>query len=98
MVMVSEWGAISSLPKPTRLPIMIAPTRPAMPALMWTTVPPAKSSAPHWNSRPASALTSASLASATVLAAASVAPATAFAAAATVSGPAQYQTMCAIGK
>jgi hypothetical protein len=47
MVMVSECGGVASLPKPTRLPIMRQPTRPAMPALMWTTVPPAKSSAPH---------------------------------------------------
>ena len=46
-------GAIASLPKPTRLPITYAPTRPAMPALMCTTVPPAKSSAPHCQMRPA---------------------------------------------
>src|SRR6195952_1263078 len=34
MVMTSECGDISSLPKPTRLPTQIAPTRPAIPALM----------------------------------------------------------------
>src|SRR5690606_37893934 len=39
-----------------------------------------------------------SFACAAVLAAASVAAATAFAASPTASGPAQYQTMCAIGK
>ena len=31
------------LPKPIRLPMTSASTRPAIPALMWTTVPPAKS-------------------------------------------------------
>ena len=36
-------GRMAILPKPSRLPTMIARTRPAMPALMWTTVPPAKS-------------------------------------------------------
>ena len=46
-------GAIASRPKPTRVPITYAPTRPAMPALMCTTVPPAKSSAPHCQMRPA---------------------------------------------
>ena len=46
-------GAIASRPKPMRLPSTYAPTRPAMPALMCTTVPPAKSSAPHCQSRPA---------------------------------------------
>ena len=47
MLKVSECGAIRSLPKPMRLPSSSAPTRPAMPALMCTTVPPAKSIAPH---------------------------------------------------
>ena len=37
------WGRMATLPKPTRLPMTRARTRPAMPALMWTTVPPAKS-------------------------------------------------------
>ena len=36
-------GRIGSLPKPLRLPITRASTRAATPALMWTTVPPAKS-------------------------------------------------------
>jgi hypothetical protein len=47
MFMVSEWGGINSLPKPMRLPTRSAPTRPAIPALMCTTVPPAKSIAVH---------------------------------------------------
>ena len=34
-------GRMASLPKPSRLPITSASTRPAIPALMWTTVPPA---------------------------------------------------------
>ena len=34
-------GRMASLPKPSRLPITSTSTRPAMPALMWTTVPPA---------------------------------------------------------
>ncbi|MCY1379546.1 hypothetical protein D9M69_672740 [compost metagenome] len=51
-VSVIECGAIMSLPKPVRLPTMIAPMRPATPALMCTTVPPAKSSAPIPKSRP----------------------------------------------
>ena len=37
------WGFIGSLPKPLRAPTTRARTRPATPALMWTTVPPAKS-------------------------------------------------------
>ena len=36
-------GRIATLPKPRRLPTTRARTRPAIPALMWTTVPPAKS-------------------------------------------------------
>ena len=52
-----------------------------MPALMCTTVPPAKSSAPFWNRKPA------------VAAAAAPAAASVYA-----SGPAQNQTMCAIGR
>jgi hypothetical protein len=35
-----------------RLPIMMAPTRPATAALMCTTVPPAKSRAPFCHSQP----------------------------------------------
>src|ERR1700740_1585991 len=97
--MVSECGALSSLPEPVRLPIKSAPTRPAMPALMCTTVPPAKSIAPFLKIHPASALTSASLASAAVFAAASdPAAAIALTASEIASGPAQYQTICAIGK
>src|SRR5205807_342224 len=46
-------------PKPTRLPSTQAPTSPATPALMCTTVPPAKSSAPQRQMRPPVALTSA---------------------------------------
>ena len=45
-------GLNASLPKPTRLPIIYAPTSPATAALMCTTVPPAKSSAPCVASRP----------------------------------------------
>src|SRR6185436_14702466 len=98
MVRTSECGGISSLPKPVRLPTQSAPTRPAMPELMCTTVPPAKSMAPQMNTLPASPMTSSSLACAAFLAASSVAAASAFAAASIASGPAQYQTMCAIGK
>jgi len=47
------WGDIASRPKPIRLPARYAPTRPATPALMCTTVPPAKSSAPHCQRKPA---------------------------------------------
>src|SRR5689334_22422076 len=39
-------GGIGSEPKPMRLPIQSAHTSADMPELMWTTVPPAKSSAP----------------------------------------------------
>ena len=65
---------------------------------MWTTVPPAKSIAPHWKIRPASARVSSSLACAAVFAAPSAAAASALAAASIASGPAQYHTMWAIGK
>jgi hypothetical protein len=68
-----------------------------MPELMCTTVPPAKSSAPHWLARPALACTVAKAASAAFLASPDAA-ATAFAAATSAPGPAQYQTMWAIGK
>ncbi len=56
MVSVSECGVIDSRPKPMRLPTMKAPTRPATAALMCTTVPPAKSSAPHCQISPALAV------------------------------------------
>ena len=70
-----------------------------MPALICTTVPPAKSIAPFLKTQPASALTAASFASAAVFAAASLpAAAIALTASEIASGPAQYQTMCAIGK
>ncbi len=36
-------GRIGSVPKPLRLPMRSASTSAATPALMWTTVPPAKS-------------------------------------------------------
>src|SRR6516165_2901894 len=45
-VSVRLCGAIASLPYPMRLPSISAQTRPEMPALMCTTVPPAKSSTP----------------------------------------------------
>ncbi len=60
MVMVSECGAIDSRPSPMRLPMTYAPTRPATAALMWTTVPPAKSSAPCCHRKPALLVTVAS--------------------------------------
>src|SRR5688572_19010585 len=53
MVMGRLCGVSASRPKPMRLPTTYAPTRPATPALMCTTVPPAKSSAPHCQMRPA---------------------------------------------
>ncbi len=39
--------------QPLRLPSTIASARPAAPALMWTAVPPAKSSTPSFASQPA---------------------------------------------
>ena len=68
-----------------------------MPELMCTTVPPAKSRAPHEKMSPASAVTASSFACAAALAS-PLASATALAASARASGPAQYQTMWAIGK
>src|SRR5262245_30185763 len=53
IVMVTLCGVIASLPRPIRFPTRYAPTRPATPELMCTTVPPAKSSAPHCQRRPA---------------------------------------------
>ena len=46
------WGGMASLGQPLRLPITRIRTSAAMPALMWTTVPPAKSRAPSLNSQP----------------------------------------------
>ena len=43
MVSGTLWGRMGTRPKPARRPTMRARTRPAMPALMCTTVPPAKS-------------------------------------------------------
>lgn len=68
------------------------------PALMWTTVPPAKSRAPFWKRKPASLLTASRAAWAVAFEASSVAAASALAALPTASGPAQYQTMWAMGK
>src|SRR3954452_25096325 len=45
-------GRIGSFFHPSRLPSTIASARPAAPALACTTVPPANSSAPFWNSQP----------------------------------------------
>src|SRR5262245_11007822 len=45
-------GGMGSFPYPTRLPSASAAARPAMPALMCTTVPPAKSSCPLTASQP----------------------------------------------
>src|SRR3954466_3424406 len=98
MVRTIECGGINSLPKPTRLPTTSAPTKPAMPALMCTTVPPAKSMAPQRNTQPASPVAASSAAWAASLALGSAAAASALAAASIASGPPQYQTMCAIGK
>src|SRR5512147_2449745 len=56
MVITRLCGGMLSSPRPTRLPSTNAPTRPATPALMCTTVPPAKSRAPHCQIRPAIAL------------------------------------------
>src|SRR5687768_7039065 len=52
-------GGRAAVPYPTRLPISSAPTRPAMPALMCTTVPPAKSRAPLLKRKPAFTLAAA---------------------------------------
>jgi hypothetical protein len=64
IVIVRLCGGMLSRPKPTRLPSTIAPTNPATPALMCTTVPPAKSSAPHCQIKPALASSSSAFASA----------------------------------
>ena len=44
---VVSWGSIFSSPKPMRRPRTRAQTMAETPELMWTTVPPAKSSAPN---------------------------------------------------
>src|SRR6185295_1206112 len=75
-------GGMLSLPRPTRLPSTNAPTNPATPALMCTTVPPAKSSAPIFQMYPAIALAASADPAASVYA----------------SGPAQNHTMCATGR
>src|SRR5262245_23722591 len=59
IVSVRLCGVMASRPNPIRLPSTKAPTRPATPALMCTTVPPAKSSAPHPQIKPAVALAAA---------------------------------------
>jgi len=46
------WGIIWILPYPFLLPITIAETKPAIPELIWTTVPPAKSRAFNLNNQP----------------------------------------------
>src|SRR5471032_2736916 len=51
-VSVRLCGAMASLPKPSRLPSISAVARPAIPALICTTVPPAKSSTPLAASQP----------------------------------------------
>src|SRR5438128_6691311 len=51
-VIVASCGSIGSSSSPTRLPITIAATRAEKPDEMWTTVPPAKSSAPSVLSQP----------------------------------------------
>src|SRR4030095_16300220 len=56
IVMGRLLGGIASLPYPTRLPIRYAPTSPATPALICTTVPPAKSTPPICQMKPALAL------------------------------------------
>src|SRR4051812_42187904 len=45
-------GRIGSFFHPSRFPRASATARPAAPAFAWTTVPPAKSSAPFWNNHP----------------------------------------------
>src|SRR6266542_5872094 len=52
MVSGRECGGMGSLGQPRRRPTTSASATPAIPALAWTTVPPAKSSAPSLNSQP----------------------------------------------
>ena len=56
-VMVMLCGIIGVCMKPRREPSTTAATRAATPAVMWTTVPPAKSSRPRLNSQPSAAQT-----------------------------------------
>ena len=63
IVKVRLCGVIASLLKPIRLPTTKAATSPAIPALMCTTVPPAKSRAPLAHSQPAASVTVFSVAS-----------------------------------
>ncbi len=49
----NEWGGIGCFGHPLRRPITMTAASAAIPALMCTTVPPAKSSAPRRNSQPA---------------------------------------------
>ena len=49
----SACGGIGWLGQPFRFPSRMTAASAAIPALMWTTVPPAKSSAPRLNSHPA---------------------------------------------
>ena len=81
IVIVRLCGVNASLPRPMRLPRMNAPTRPATPALMCTTVPPAKSSAPHCQMQARGRRWCRRRVAASMYA----------------SGPAQNQTMCATG-
>src|SRR5262245_42224997 len=46
------WGGIACWPYPRRLPMISAAARADTPDEMWTTVPPAKSSAPRCRSQP----------------------------------------------
>src|SRR5215471_1073871 len=45
-------GGVATFPNPTRLPMIRTATRAEIPELMWTTVPPAKSSAPMVRNQP----------------------------------------------
>src|SRR5512145_1837328 len=46
------WGAMFSVPNPFRLPTTSAAARAPAPDVIWTTVPPAKSSAPRFRIHP----------------------------------------------
>src|SRR5512134_2341026 len=51
-VMGRLWGAMLSTPNPFRFPMTRAAARALTPEVMWTTVPPAKSSAPRLRIHP----------------------------------------------
>src|SRR5512134_1515246 len=51
-VMGRLWGAMLSMPNPFRFPTTSAAARALTPEVMWTTVPPAKSSAPRFRIQP----------------------------------------------